>query len=444
LIEAEGIDGAAEGVASAIAPASFEVLDALGWCRLRRRAADLDGSIPLRAARACVPLLEGNAYGWQLGWRRPVTLRRRLGRWQFEDDTMVRAARACVPYLAAHGLLHGGWPTLLGDGPVTQARAFGGATAVWTGLLVRAGGGTRVRVSHAGNRRSRDFTVDEAVVGEAERWTPLVLELHAAGIATFQLGDEVATLARISGPTTPTTGTLGEHRGLGESHLRFFDRAYFDDKRRGPTKKYRQLIAAPGAPADTACVMASAGPTSVTVESTGREHDGDGPRPGTSWPRYVFRNLVGFTARDDGIAVHVDPDRDALARLAAATEATWRACFGDAVIDAHRGALWYLTKYFTPHVPGEPHFFVKPPALFATPMGWSMLVDGVHGRGYDVMRGVVRTDRFHAAPAVFALERGATIDVPAGTALTRMIPVAHGDDAAAPLWHPPLPTAAQA
>jgi hypothetical protein len=434
------IDAAAEGVASAAA--SFEVLDALGWCRLRRRAADLDGSIPLRAARACVPVLEGNAYGWQLGWNRAVTLRRRLGRWQLDDDAMVRAARACVPYLAAHGLLHGAWPALLGEGPVTQVRAFAGATAVWTGLLVRVEAGARVRVSHAGNRRSHDFTIDEALVGEPERWTPLVLELRAIGLGSFQLGGEVATLARISGPTTPTTGALAEHRGLGEAHLRFFDRAYFDDKRRGPTKKYRQVIAAPDAPTDTALVMAAAGPTAVTIEPVGREHDGDGPRPGTSWPRYVFRNLVGFTARDDGITVHVDPDRDALARLGSAIEATWRACFGNAVIDEHRGALWYLTKYFTPHVPGEPHFFVKPPSLFATPPGWSLLVDGIHGRGYDVMRGIVRTDRFHAAPAVFALERGATIDVPAGAPLARLLPVAQGDDAVAPVWQPPLPTAA--
>jgi len=49
---------------------------------------------------------------------RTTKLRRRLGRWQLDDDTQVRSARTCVPYLAAHGMLHGPWLALLGDGPV--------------------------------------------------------------------------------------------------------------------------------------------------------------------------------------------------------------------------------------------------------------------------------------------------------------------------------------
>src|SRR5262249_51109484 len=44
-----------------------EVLDILGGLvRLTRRSPTLDGSVPLRVARACLPLLEGNAYGLQL------------------------------------------------------------------------------------------------------------------------------------------------------------------------------------------------------------------------------------------------------------------------------------------------------------------------------------------------------------------------------------------
>lgn len=421
---------------------SFELLDALGWCRLHRRAADLDGSIPLRAARACVPLLEGNAYGWQLGWTRPATLRRRLGRWQLEDDTQVRSARACVPYLAAHGMLHGEWPALLGDGPVFSGRASAGAIAVWTGLLVRAGAAP-LRITDAGNRRNRDVGVDEVIVSERTRWVPLVLELRPQGVTSIALGRELATLATVSTDLDRRLGTLAEHPRLGAAHLAFFDRAYFDDKRTGPTKKYRHLLATPLADESTsdAAIVAHAGPVAVALEAAAREHDANGPRGGSRFVRYVFRNLVGFTARDDGTTVHVDPDTQRLSAVAAEIEATWRPLLEGG--DGHRGALWYLTKYFTPHVAGEPHFFVKPPALVATPPGWSLLVDGIHGSGYDVMRGVVRSDRFHAAPAVFAVDRRTAIDVPAGTPLARFVPFRHGEDVAAPRWHPPLPTAAQ-
>jgi hypothetical protein len=84
----------------------------------------------------------------------------------------------------------------------------------------------------------------------------------------------------------------------------------------------------------------------------------------------------------------------------------------------------YLTKYFTPHPPGEPHFFVKPWALTATPPGWSSLIEGVHGDGYDVLRGVISTDSFHATPAVFRIHReGARVNVAEDAPLLRVIPI---------------------
>ncbi len=50
------------------------------------------------------------------------------------------------------------------------------------------------------------------------------------------------------------------------------------------------------------------------------------------------------------------------------------------------------------------------------------MIDGRPGSGFDVMRGVVRTDRFHAAPAVFQLWRpGETITVARGTVLAELL-----------------------
>lgn len=426
----------------AIASAPFEVIDALGWCRLHRRAADLDGSVPLRAARACLPLLEGNAYGWQISTTRPIAIRRRVGRWQLVDDDLVRSARGCVPYLAAHGLLRGQWAQLFAEGPLAAGRAFDGRLGWWTGLLVRASA-TALRISHGGNRRNRDIGVGEAFVPTGGEWIPLVLELVApAGGASFVLGNEIATLSPVASLPVVTTD-LTTRADLGLAHLQFFDAAYFDDKRRGPTKKYRQLVASQTPATELASlVVAQAGPSAISVETRGRRHDEDGPRTADTVARIVVQNLVGFTAHEDGSTVAIDADSKALGRVAAEIDATWSAVYGREVLAGSKGALWYLTKYFTPHVTGEPHFFVKPPALFATPRSHALVVDGIHGPGYDVMRGVVRSDRFHAVPAVFSVDRGATIEVAARTPLCRLLAFDPVVDRALPHWHAPLPTAA--
>jgi hypothetical protein len=65
---------------------------------------------------------------------------------------------------------------------------------------------------------------------------------------------------------------------------------------------------------------------------------------------------------------------------------------------------------------------VKPASLLATSPGVSTVIDGVCGTGYDVLRGVVHTDGFHATPAVFRLSPG-SIEVPRGTPLAEMFPI---------------------
>lgn len=429
-------------VDSSIAAPPFEVIDALGWFRLHRRAADLDGSVPLRAARACLPLLDGNVYGWQLSAHRPIAVRRRVGRWQLVDDDLVRLARACVPYLVAHGLVRGQWAQLLADGPLVGGRAFEGRIGLWTGLLVRAGT-SALRVSHGGNRRNRDIAVGESFVHTTDAWVPLVLELTPpARRSSFVLGQEIATLAAV-GSLPVVASDLHARTDLGEAHLRFFDAAYFDDKRRGPTKKYRQLIAAERSESDgAALVVVQAGPIATTIETRGRCHAADGPSTAQTVARVVVQNLVGFVAHEDGSTVAIEPDAKALSRVAAEIDAAWSNVFGRERLDGARGALWYLTKYFTPHVTGEPHFFVKPPALFATPSSHALVVDGIHGDGYDIMRGVIRSDRFHAAPAVFAVDRGGTIELAAGAPLCRLVAFDPVLDRVEPRWHAPLPTAA--
>jgi hypothetical protein len=137
-----------------------------------------------------------------------------------------------------------------------------------------------------------------------------------------------------------------------------------------------------------------------------------------------FDNVIDFAVRWDGHNVTLDYDRARLHTLGASIEPALVAALGPELIANHPGALLYLTKYFTAHPPGEPHFFVKPWAFTVLPPGWSAIVDGVHGPGYDVMRGVVHADAFFATPAVFQLfELQRSIEIPAGTPLLRVTPI---------------------
>jgi hypothetical protein len=133
--------------------------------------------------------------------------------------------------------------------------------------------------------------------------------------------------------------------------------------------------------------------------------------------RLVVRNAVALTASFDGHTVMVTPDPGELASYARDVRTTWERWLGGP--PAHPGALLYLAKYVTPHPPGEPHFFVKPPSLVETSPGVSTVIDGI---GPDVMRGVVRTDGFHATPAVFQLVAGRTIEVARGAPIVELFP----------------------
>src|SRR5690606_26444154 len=105
------VDRAAHGGPDeALPPVAFDVVDALGGAAsLVRRSPTLDGSVPLRVAQACLPFLEGNAFGHQIVLRDPLDAERTLGRWALrasdEATALVHRARAVLPVLALRGLV---------------------------------------------------------------------------------------------------------------------------------------------------------------------------------------------------------------------------------------------------------------------------------------------------------------------------------------------------
>lgn len=405
--------------------AAFEPL-----ARLTKREGTLDGAVPLRVAQACVPLLEGNAFGHQIVFSKRLVVRSRLGRRGLEPspalDEIDRAHRAAVPFLAAQGFLRrgGAWHLQLAKKWWWTER---GVLRVWTGLLVRPREGTWLRVSGAGSRAILGLGVRTSWIGETDELVPLVVDFDAASDGT-RLEGEVATIAAVVPDVRVAIAGASEHPELVHAHVAFYDAKYFATKTGEVTKKYRRALKAPRGNTDEEAAPATlnvahlAGPRPeiVTVDRVLGPRSiaaVPAPRDGRSLEIVRFRNAVPFTAHYDGNTLAIEPDRKVLGRGAVEIKKELESALGEGFDVLHRGAVLYLTKYFTPHPNGEPHFFVKPWAFSSTPPGWSTAIEGVRGDGWDVMRGVVWTDRFHATPAVFAMQAGRRVRIAEGAPL---------------------------
>ena len=205
-------------------PICFAVADALdGLFRLERRSPTLRGSVPLRVAQACVPLLQGNAFGWQLVLPQKWSLRRgSLGyTLDLDDDTLAglrqRYQQGLRRALSAGWLRDGGpWHRFLTEQALFLAppRRLGRkpVLTLWTGLLVRPERGLGLRLLAVGNRRSHSWLLSETLYAATESATesataspgdpgliPLCLSLSlspaAQGSARVPLGGELACLA---------------------------------------------------------------------------------------------------------------------------------------------------------------------------------------------------------------------------------------------------------
>jgi hypothetical protein len=406
------------------ATTAFEVLDALGLTQVVKRSGDLGGSVPLRVAQGCGPLFEGNAFGFQITLRQPIILRRSAHGADVEiaapyAEAFTASHRAVLPRLIAQELVphDGAFRTSFADDfvKVEIKDADRVRVRLWTGLLVRPDAGVWLRVSATANRRNRFFDVEEQFITDDGALFPLVLdiELRADAPDRVRLEGEIGTIAAVSPNVRIDDVPLTEAPEIGATHASFYDDSYFATKTGGVTRKYRNMklpteTLEHDAPAQ--CRVINLGPSAHTIT---------GPVP-----RVIFANLVPFEARFDGYAIAIEPDQRVLRSGAREVERTFAEAMGPTFLGKNRHAMWYFTKYFTPHPPGEPHFFVKPWTLVQTPPGWSCLLEGVHGDGFDVLRGVIATDMFHATPAVFQVYRtGEPIRVGFGEPLLHVIPI---------------------
>jgi hypothetical protein len=412
-----------EGRAKAPATA-FEVLDALGLAYLVKRSGDLEGSVPLRVAQACGPLVEGNAFGFQVTLRQPITLRRSAYGVSVEiaapyGEALAAAHRAVLPRLLTRGVLPPDGPlhSAFADNfikvdvqPMGQVRV-----RLWTGLLVRPDTGVWLRVSSTANRRNRFIEVEEQFIADQGAYVPLILDikLRSGAPDVVRLEGEMGTAAPVAPGVRIDEVPLAEEAEVGVAHAAFFDGAYVEAKTAGPTRKYRKMKPPPDhseSDAPARCRVINVGPAAHTIMG--------------SIPRVVFANHVPFEASFDGYTISVEADESVLRDGVREVERTFAEALGPDFLGKNRYAMGYFTRYFTHHLPGEPHFFVAPWAFVRTSPGWSCLLEGVHGDGFDVLRGVVATDMFYTTPAVFQVYRmGEPIRVGLGEPLLQVMPI---------------------
>ena len=410
---------------------AFEVVSLLpGLARLNKRSGELDGNLPVRAARYCGPVFEGSAAGFQIVLAQPMTVQRdKRGKvaWNLTPPALSLVTEQVNDALergVREGLLERGdhWHRLFsGDAlPVRGQRAF-----IWTGMMVRPRAGLWLLVGGAFNRRSRIALVDH-VVTDPERFVPLVLEvdLRALGTEACWLEAELGCLTplapRVRLHKAPLTAGAPELRQFAE----FFSESYFETKSRHPTATYVRCQRERRLKADEACEarLLYAGPDVHLVDEFRRFLSPTGfsatpSSPGTL-PFGLIRNMAPLSWTWQGqthSAFEVKHQR-----CLPALQALWKASFGD----EHRAALEFLGGYALGEHWDQPYVQVQPWVFMPTSTGWSTLVDGVHRPpDYDGMRGVIATDWFHALAMVFRLFGPSTVKIPTRAPLLRALPV---------------------
>ena len=362
--------------------------DGLGAFELVAEEPLLGGSVPQRAAQGCAPLLQGHSLGLQLRLKQPIVVRRSLTGLRVDDGFIAKCA-VMAPALVARGLLTAEDATGAAKGLVRKR----GRARLFTGLFVHCPPGLRVVLRAPSARASRALWVHPQMLEACEplgRPTPIFLEFALRkGLSEARVDGVVATLMLAPGSAPELAeATLEERLELLRAHAAFYDQAYFEAKQQGKvTKKYKRLrdkgdVAEPSM--RSIISVAQFGPR--LIEREGEE--------------IVVRAPFDFRARYDGSLVHVEADDRARAEFAREVEAELSPALR-ALGHEHPGAQLYFSKFFTPHPAGEPHFFVKPPALLRTLPGTSTLVEGRTFASCRTMRGLVRTDVFGAVPLVF-------------------------------------------
>ncbi|MGE3621403.1 MAG: hypothetical protein AB7L84_13165 [Acidimicrobiia bacterium] len=414
-------------------PHAFDLVDALdGFFTVSERSSTLDGSLPHRAVRGCVPVLHGSSLGRQLIPTEPALLERQAdGRWDLRltdaaYDKVGEDVAPVVDDLARRGLLIPGgyWHRRLRAGLVRRRAGF---LSLWTGLLVRPAEGTAILQSGAYNRRCR-VGVQEVVIAGDEGFVPVVIELDMTSVVGDELwlDTELACLVPVVPGVATTVERLDQAPEVGRRVVDFYTPEYACRRAEGRAGDYAQLTArAPRRAAHPArCRLVVVGPGRPRGRWFTRHATASGVGPAPAERRVTFgevRNPLDVTGRWDGRCLRDLSPLDGPAQRQAVR--TWVAAFGEEVRDTVEALSTYtIDSSAFPHR-DEPYLAVMPWVLADVPPGWSTIQDGIHRPGLEGLRGVVHSDLHPVVSTVFRFDRPGHFHLRRGDALLRVVPI---------------------
>lgn len=412
----------------------FEVAQVLDGFLLTKRSETLDGSVPLRAAQGCKPLLDGNSAGFHLRFADPAVIRRGRGgpKLTLTDegfDRLLEGYDEKLEAAVARGLLERGgyWHRKLRKG---FARRVGDKLRVWTGLLVRPAQGVWLLVTGAYNRRCL-VNVEEYVVADDSSFVPVILDLDFASLRSRDtwLDTELACLLPLRPGVEFSVGTLADSPEVGRAWCDFYDRSYIEARAEVKyTARYRRVTARESAAKsldEARCrLVVLGGPNLHRVGTFDRFATGAGlsrTHPLKNTLQFaVVRNVADVRARWDGSNI-----RDVEAEVPGGPEPflrEWAERYGPETLHSVELFADYVEHNSGPYR-GEPYFSITPWVFATTPPGWSSLMDSYHLDGLDGMRGVISTDTHFGVASLWQLSEPRKFAVAKGTPLLRVLPV---------------------
>ena len=274
------------------------------------------------------------------------------------------------------------------------------------------------------NRRS-PLAVREHVVTDADRYTPLVLDIDLAAVTAQEtwVEEEIGCVTPVRPAIRFSVQPVQSAPDVGVAAVRFYDTSYFAEKRVRATgdRKLHGGLSSDG-PDQADCRVTYGGPRSLRVSGRWTRA---GPEGWSRWGRtadaslaqVIIRSACQLQARWDGrsftdLTADMPASRQRLARL-------WRRLYGPGAEDA----LEFFSRYLIGTAPDEHYFAVQPWVFVQTPPGWSSLVDGFHGPIYDGMRAVIATDAFTTSSMLYRLFRPGLVRIARGAPLLRVLPV---------------------